>query len=184
MDVARNPRLQLGLVAIATILVFYSALLLVDWRANLYKQYVERRHYLHKLRDMAIENEWPARAEASAQTRKALEAEIPAVASLSLAQAGAQTWARDLAAVHGAAVQVQAQEPQEVQGQPGLMRVPIVLSGTLAPRAVLNIIQQIEKRGSLAVIEESLLLNRENQTFQLTVVSYVRVTGADVDATR
>lgn len=183
-ELAQNPRLRLGLVVIGVILAAYSALLLIDLRGRLNERYVERRQYLQKLRQVASQDEWPARAEAAARMRKALEAEIPEVASVGLAQAGAQTWARDLAAVHGSAVQVQAQETQVVEEQPGLMRVPIVLSGALPPRAVVNIIQQVEKRGSLAVIEQAMLLNRENQTFQVTVVSYVRVAGENADATR
>ncbi len=183
-ELGRNPRLRLGVMVIGAILAFYSALVLLDWRAGLHERYVERRQHLRDLRDMASQDEWPARADAAARVRKALEAEIPAVASVGLAQAGAQTWARDLAAVHGGAVQVQAQETQVVEEQPGLLRVPIVISGALPPRAVLNMIQQIEKHGSLAVVEEAMLLNRENQTFQLTVVSYVRVAGDGVDAGR
>lgn len=183
-ELARNARLRLGLLLIAAILAFYAAVLMVDWRSGLHEHYVERRQFLRKLLDMANQDEWPARAAAAARVRKALEAEIPEVASLGLGQAAAQTWARDLTAVNGDAVQVQTREPQPVDQQPGLMRVPIVLSGALPPRAVLNIIQQIEKRGSLVVIEEAMLLNRENQTFQLTVVSYVRVTGDDTDASR
>ncbi len=183
-ELAKNPRLRLGLAVIGVILAVYSALLLIDLRGRLHEHYVERRQYLQKLRQMASQDEWPLRAVSAAQMRKALEAEIPEVASIGLAQAGAQTWARDMAAVHGSAVQVQAQEPQEVEDQPGLMRVPITLSGALPPKAVLNIIQQVEKRGSLAVIEQAMLLNRENQTFQLTVVSYVHVAGENADAGR
>ena len=182
-ELARNARLRLGLALIAAILAFYAALVMVDWRSGLHEHYIERRQYLRKLLEMANQDEWPARAASAARVRKALEAEIPEVASLGLAQAGAQTWARNLAAVYGVAVQVQAREPQTVDGQPGLMRVPI-LSGTLPPKVVLNIMQQIEKRGSLTVIEEAMLLNRENQTFQLTVVSYVRVAGDHADASR
>ena len=183
-ELAKNPRLRLGLAVIGVILAVYCALLLIDLRGRLHEHYVERRQYLQKLRQMASQDEWPLRAESAAQLRKALEAEIPEVASVGLAQAGAQSWARDMAAVHGSAVQVQAQEPQEVEEQPGLMRVPIILSGALPPKAVLNIIQQVEKRGSLAVIEQAMLLNRENQTFQVTVVSYVRVPRENADAAR
>ena len=183
-ELAKNPRLRLGLAVIGVILAVYCALLLIDLRGRLHEHYVERRQYLQKLRQMASQDEWPLRAESAAQLRKALEAEIPEVASVGLAQAGAQSWARDMAAVHGSAVQVQAQEPQEVEEQPGLMRVPIILSGALPPKAVLNIIQQVEKRGSLAVIEQAMLLNRENQTFQVTVVSYVRVPRENADAVR
>lgn len=183
-EFARNQRLRFGVLVMAAILAFYSFLVLRDWRAGLHDQYVERRQYLRKLKSLAGQNQWPVRAEQMSRVRKALEAEIPAFASQGLAQASAQTWARDLAAVHGSAVQVQSQPSQPVDGQPELWRVPVVLTGSLPPRAVVNLIQQIEKRGSLSVVEQALILNRENQTFQLTVVSFVRVAGRGVDAAR
>ena len=184
LEFSQNQRLRIGILAIAAILAFYSFLVLRDWRAGLLDHYVERRQYLRKLKGLAGQSQWPSRAEAISRSRRALEAELPTVASPGLAQAGAQTWLRDMAAVHGAAVQVQSQAPQPVDGQPGLWRVPIVISGALAPKPVVNLIQQIEKRNSLSVIEEALIINRENQTFELTVVSYARVTGGSVDAAR
>ncbi len=184
LELAQNQRLRIGVLAIAAILAFYSFLVLNDLRASLLEQYVERRQYLRKLRVVAVQKDWPARAEEMQRVREALEAEIPAFASAGLAQASAQTWVRDLAAVHGEAVRVQTQSPEAIEGTPGLWRVPMVVSGSLAPRAVINLIQQIEKRTSLSVIEEALILNRQNQTFQLTVVSYARVTEGEVDAGR
>lgn len=184
LELAQNQRLRIGVLAIAAILAFYSFLVLNDLRASLLEQYVERRQYLRKLRVVAVQKDWPARAEEMQRVREALEAEIPAFASAGLAQASAQTWVRDLAAVHGEAVRVQTQLPEAIEGTPGLWRVPMVVSGSLAPRAVINLIQQIEKRTSLSVIEEALILNRQNQTFQLTVVSYARVTEGEVDAGR
>lgn len=183
-EVAQNRRLRIGGVAIAAILVLYGFLVLRDWRSDLHDRYVERRQYLRKVRALAGQNEWPVHALEAARVRKALEAQIPEAGSQGLAQAGALTWARQLAAVHGAAVQVQSQSAQAVDGSPGLWRVPVTLSGSLPPRAVLNLMQQIEKRPALSVIEQSLLLNRENKTFELTVVSYVRIAGDDADAAR
>ena len=184
LEFGQSQRLRIGVLVIAAILAFYSFLVLSDLRAGLHDQYVERRQYLRKLRTIAVQKEWPARAEEMARVRKALEAEIPVVASPGLAQAGVQTWVRDLAAVHGTAVRVQTQVPEAVEGTPGLWRIPMVISGSLSPSPVINLIQNIEKRSSLSVIEEALILNRQNQTFQLTVVSYVRVAGADLDAPR
>lgn len=183
LEFSQNQRLRIGVVLIAGILALYSFLVLRDWRASLQDHYVERRQYLRKLKGLAGQSQWPARAEAIARSRRALEAEIPTVASPGLAQAGAQTWLRDLVAVHGAGVQVQSQPPQAVEDHPGLWRVPIVISGALPPRSVLNLIQQVEKRSSLSVIEQALIINRENQTFELTVVSYARVSGG-TDAAR
>lgn len=183
-ELAQNQRLRFGVLVIAAILAFYSFLVLRDWRADLHDRYVERRQYLRKLKSLAGQNQWPVRAEQMSRFRKALEAEIPTFPSQGLAQASAQTWASDLAAVRGSSVQVQSQPSQPVDGQPELLRVPVVLSGSLPPRAVLSLIEQIEKRGSLSVIEQASILNRENQTFQLTVVSFVRVPGRGDDAAR
>lgn len=181
-ELLQNQRLRFGIVVIAAILALYAAVLLGNWRADLHARYVEHRQYLRKLRTLADENEWAARAEAMSRVRAGLEAQIPDVASVSLAQAGAQTWLRELAAVHGTAVQIQSQAPQPVEDRPGLWRVPVVIGGALPPRAVLNIIQQIETRSTLAVIEEAMILNRDNRTFQLTVVSYFRVGKGGADA--
>lgn len=183
-EFGQSQRLRIGVFVIAGILAFYSFLVLRDWRSGLHDHYVERRQYLRKLKALAGQNQWVARAEAMARIRSALEAEIPTAASPGLAQASAQTWVRDLALTHGVAVQVQAQTPQAVEGQPGLWREPMVISGPLPPRAVLNLIQQIEKRSSLSVIEEATIFNRENQTFQLTIVSFVRVAGGDANVAR
>lgn len=184
-DFSQNPRLRIGVVVIAAILALYAFLVLRDWRTDLHDNYVERRQHLRKINALAGQNAWPARAEAMSRLRKSLEAQIPAATSQGLAQAGAQTWLRDLTAVYAAgAVQVQAKPPQAVEGQAGLWRIPIVISGALPPTAVLNIIQQVEKRSSLSVIEQSMILNRENKTFELTVVSYARVAGGSDDAAR
>ena len=183
-EFVQNQRLRIGILVIAGILAFYSFLVLLDWRTALHGDYVERRQYLRKLNSLAGQSQWPVRAEQMSRLRRALEAEIPVLASQGLAQASAQTWVRDLAAVYGPAVQVQSQPPERIEGQPELWRVPIVISGSLPPKAVLGLIERIEKRGSLSVIEQALILNRENQTFQLTVVSFVRVAGGSADADR
>lgn len=181
-EFAQNQRLRIGVLVIAAILAFYSFLVLKDLRSSLQDHYVERRQYLRKLRVVAVQRDWPARAEQIGRVRRALEAQIPVFASSGLAQASAQTWLRDLAAVHGEAVRVQSQPPEAVEGTPGLWRVPMVVSGSLSPRAVINLVQKIEKRGSLSVIEEALIMNRQNQTFQFTVVSYAKVAGAQANA--
>lgn len=182
VEYAGNRRLRLGVLAIGVILGVYVGLVAWDWRASAHEQYVERRQYLRKLRALAGQDAWPARAEAAARLRKALDAEIPAVASVGLAQASAQSWSRELVSAFGADMQVQSRPAEEVEGQPGLYRVPVVISGPLSTRSVLNVVYQLEKRTSLAVVEEAMILNRENQTFQMTVVYYIRVREGGANA--
>lgn len=181
---ASNPRLRLGTWLIAGILGFYLLLVLRDWQQALQQRHVERSEYLQKMRSLAGQDEWIERAETAARIRKALEAEIPDAATLGLAQAGVQTWVRDMSAVYGTALRVQTEGGEAVPGRPDLWRVPVVLSGSMDPQKVTQLIQQIEKHGSLTVIEQSVILNRENQTFSLTAVSFFRIQQASADASR
>lgn len=57
-----------------------------------------------------------------------------------------------------------------------------MLSGDTGPARTLDLIQQIERRSVLTVIEQAMLLNRENKAFSLTVVAYVRVRGTASNA--
>lgn len=183
-ELGGNARLRWGLVVISAILAVQLFLVLSDWRTSLHDRYVERRQYLRKLRTLAGQEQWLSRASEASRLRKALEAEIPEVATLGLAQANAQAWVRDLASAHGQTVRVQARPPAAIEGEPGLYKIPVVLSGSLPPAAVINLIQRVEKHPSLAVIENAVLLNRENRTFELAVVSFARVKEAPADAGR
>lgn len=177
-----NRRLRLGGIAIAAILGFYLLLVLRDWQSALQVGYAEHTQRLAKMQALAGQDVWIARAQAAQALRKGLEAEIPEVATLGLAQAGIQTWVRDLNAAFGGSLQVQNQAPQQVDGQPGVWRVPVTISGPGEPRRVVQLIGQVESRKTLTVIDQATLINRENQTFSLTVVSLFRIREAPANA--
>ena len=177
-EFADNPRLRLGAWLIVAIVVFYVWLVLSDWRAQMHKDYVEEVQRLHKIRSLAGQDEWLQRAEQARALREALQAQIPEVATLGLAQASMQTLARDLIAASGSSVRVQAEAPAEVGEGSGLWRVPVVVSGGLSAPQVLQLIRRIESQRNLVIIERAMILNRENRTFSLTMVSYFRVQEA------
>lgn len=179
---SRNARLRWGVAVIALVIGVWVFLVLRDWRDALAEEYLDRHAYLVKMQSLVGQDEWLERAEAAARIRAALEAEIPLADTIGIAQATVQTWARDLVAASGAELQVQAQAAQEVEGHPGLFRVPVVISGGLQAPKVMELIRQVESYGSLAVIEESLIMNRQNETFSLTVVAYFQVQEGVADA--
>lgn len=179
---ANNPRLRLGVAVIAAVLAVYLLLVLRDWRAGLQEQYAARSEHLQKMQSLAGQDEWIARAQDARKLRQALDAQIPEVATVGLAQAGIQTWVRSLGSAFGDGLQIQSQAPQPVEGQPGLWRVPVVLSGSAEPPLVIQLVQQIEDRKSLAVIEQATVLNRANKTFSLTIVSLFRIPQAPANA--
>ena len=81
----------------------------------------------------------------------------------------------------GQDVQVQAQTPAQTN-QGSIWRVPVVISGRLDPARYIQLLRQIESRPTLAVIEQATVVNRQNRTFSLTVVSYYRIKEAPADA--
>lgn len=178
MELADNPRLRLGAWLIAAILIFYVWLVLADWRAQMHKDYVAQVQQLQKIRSLAGQDEWLQRAEQARVLRDALQAQIPEVATLGLAQASVQTLARDMIAASGNAIRVQTEAPAEVGEGSGLWRVPMVISGGLGATQVLQLIRRIESQRNLVVIEQAMILNRENHTFSLTMVSFFRVQEA------
>lgn len=181
-ELAGNPRLRLGLWVVAGILGLYLWLLLGDWRAELEREYRAERQRLDKIVSLAGQEQWLARAEAARTLRQALEAEIPRADTLGLAQASVQTWARDLIAVHGDALRVQAQTPVRVREGEDLWRIPVTLSGALEPSQVLQLIQRIERQPNLTTIEAALILARDNRTFSLSVVAFYRIAEEPADA--
>ena len=180
-DMARqlraNPRLRLAVIAIGVLLAVYGGLALVDLRARMASSYASRVEYMRTLRSLAGQPEWLERAQAAARLRKGLEAQLGQAATTGIAQAEVQSWARERAAAVGGQTQINAQAAAEVDGQPGLWRIPVVLSGSAQPLQVVQLMQTIESAPRLAVIEQANLLNRENRTFSLTVVFFYRIEG-------
>lgn len=174
-EFADNPRLRAGAWVIAAIVLFYLWLVLSEWRADAQKDYAAQSQRLEKISSLAGQDEWLQRAEQARALREALQAQIPEVATLGLAQASVQTTARDLIAASGNTLQVQAEAPAEVGVGSGLWRVPVVISGSLAAPQVLQLVRRIESARNLMVIEQAQILNQNNRTFSLTIVSYYRV---------
>lgn len=171
----RNRRLRWGVLLVAVILVLYVYLASIDWRDGVASEYAERQQYLLKMQSLVGQDEWLERASDAGRLRAGLDAAIPSTATVGLAQAGVQTWARDLSATQGADIQVQALAAQPVDNRPGIVRVPMIISGSLPPNKVVGLIRQIESNANLTVIDQAMILNRENQTFSLTFVAFFRI---------
>jgi len=173
---AANRRLRIGIVAIAAIVVLWLFLVLGDWRESLAAEYAARTEHLYKMQALAGQDEWVERARAMAEVRRGLEAELPDAATPGLAQANVQGWARDVVAAYGDEdVTVQVSDAVQVDGHPGVWRVPVAINGPLRPGKYLDLVAAIERRNTLAIIEQARVLDRENKTFSLTVVAFFRI---------
>lgn len=183
-EVAGNRRLQAGLVAIGLILAAYLFLVLFDLHAAQVRQYSQKTEQLAKMRALSGQDVWIGRAQVVARARRGLDAEIPRVETVGVAQAQLMTWVRDLGqASGGEAVQIQSQEPQRVAAAGDLWRIPVVISGAASADKVVQMIQQVEQRSVLTVVEQALIVNRENKTYSLTLVAFARIGERSADAT-
>lgn len=182
-EIAGNRRLQAGIAAIALILAVYVFLVLLDLRAAQARDYSQKTEQLAKMRALAGQDAWIGRAQSVARVRRGLDAEIPRVETVGVAQAQLMTWVRDLGqSAGGEAVQIQSQEPQRVTADADLWRIPVVISGAATPDKVVQMIQQVEKRSVLTVVDQALVMNRENKTYSLTLVAFARIADRSSDA--
>ena len=95
----QNPRLAWGLAAIGAILLIYACLALYEWRGSVAASYVEKRERLWRMQPLAGEEMWIQRADDAAALKRTLLAQIPEARTVGLAQASAQSWAREIAAL-------------------------------------------------------------------------------------
>lgn len=173
-----NPRLRWGGLLIVAIMVFYLLLVLFDVRALMQREYVQQVQRLDKISSLAGQDEWLQRAEQARALHDALQAQLPSVATLGLAQASVQSFARDMIASSGKPLRVQSETAAEVGRGSGIWRVPVVLSGALAPDATLQLIRRIEMQPNLIVIEQAMVLNRNDGMVSLTVAGFFRIQEA------
>lgn len=173
-----NARLRWGGLLIVAIVVFYLLLVLSDVRAEMQREYVQQVQRLDKITSLAGQDEWPQRAEQARELRAALQAQIPSVDTLGLAQASVQSLARDLIATSGKPLRVQGETATEVGRGSGIWRVPVVISGGMAPAAALQLIQRIESQPNLVVIEQAIVINRNAGVLTLTMAAFFRVQEA------
>lgn len=174
-----NPRLRWGAAVVALILFVYACLVLVDWRRQLHDEYQARTTHLYKMTALAREAHWIERARSARALEKALQAEVPTAATIGLAQAEVQTFARQLASAYGRRLVSDTRAPAQVPGHPGVWRVPVVVRGTASQTQMLEILRRVEGSDRLMVVDEfSYTGAQEAPTFAITISALYRLGGA------
>lgn len=174
-ELRRNPRLAWGMAVIGAIVLLYVCLALYGWRDSVAASYVDMRERLWRMQPLAGEDVWLQRADEAAALKRALMAQIPQARTLGLAQASAQSWAREVAQASGGGLTVQAQTPAAVETMDGVYRIPVVLSGSMDGNALVQLLRRIETNPNLVTIEQATVYNRRSRTFSLTLVAFYRV---------
>ncbi len=171
-----NPRLRWGVLAIAVILFIYVCQLLVQWRRDLHDQYQQQTVQLYKMTELANEDHWIARARDVQALEKALQAEVPASATIGLAQAETQTFVRQLMNAYGRQLGSEARAPAQVTGFPEIWRVPVTLRGQVSQNQLLEILRRVEGSERLMVVDDfSFRYERGVPSFSLTFAAFYRI---------
>lgn len=174
-ELARNPRLRLGVVLIGALLLIYQLTGLSTTRNRLHADYATQLVRLQRVQDISKEDGWDRRASNIHTIRKGLEAEIPDADTVGLAQATVQGWLRDRLTSVGPKLSITMGTPVLVNDQQPYWKIPAQVSGMVRPAQALELIRQIESRKELTVIESIRLTTGSNPSLALDVASYYRV---------
>ncbi len=174
-ELARNPRLRVGIFLIGALLLMYQLAGLSDTRSRLEADYSLKLTQLVRVRGISRQDGWDRRAGDIHAVRQALEAEIPDADSVGLAQATVQGWLHDTAGNVGPKLTVTMGTPLRVDDQHPYWRIPAQINGPIAPSQALELIRQIESRKELITVESIRLTSGNNPSLSLEVASYYRV---------
>ena len=176
-----NPRLRIGVLMAVAIAAVYLAMLLFDWRNRLHEDYQQESLRLVKTASLAGQQQWIARSQQARDLRRALEAQIPASATLGLAQAEAQSWIQQLLRAFGRDMTSQARAPVRFDPAGDVWKVPVTVRGVLTPGQYLEMLRRIEGNERLIVIEQVTIDNQRRPTVEMTISAFYRV-AAPADA--
>ena len=174
-ELARNPRLRVGIVVIGALLLVYQLAGLTDTRSRLDADYAVKLTQLVRVQGISREDGWDRRASDIHAVRKALEAQIPDADSVGLAQATVQGWLRDTVGNVGPKLTVTMGTPLRVDDQHPYWRIPAQINGPIAPSQALELIRQIESRKDLVTVQSIRLTSGDTPSLALEVASYYRV---------
>ena len=175
-QIRSNPRLQVGLGLVLVIVLLWLFLLLGDWRQARVTALQASQHRLEQMRNLAKQKDWAERAEQAKQMADGLRAEIPPAASPGLAQAEFQGWLRQLANSQPAQLRLEVQAPVRLEEPSDIVRVTATLNGSMPPPQVVQLINRIESRPSLATIPIAMVRgDGQNNAFSLTIQGYYRL---------
>ena len=183
-EVKGNPRLQLGLVLIAALVLGWLFLVLGDQRKAAIEELGDARQHYFQVRQLAGQDVWEARAAEAEALAGALEAEVPPVASAGLAQATFQGWLGGIPGIAGAQVRVETQPPVRLKApNEDVVRITAVVSGSTDPRRAWEIIHRLESGKALVTLPELVVrADGTSQAFSLTVHGFYRVPTAAAGA--
>lgn len=176
VSVHDNQRLQIGLVLIVLLLVGWVLLVLGDWRHAQVQELEQGRLRLAQVKQLAGQTVWVERGDAARRLAESLAAEIPPARSPGLAQAAFQGWLKEMVDSQGAALRLDVQTPSYLEDPADVVRVTAVVSGSMEPQRVWELIHRIEASTSLVTIP--ILTVRSdgiNKTFSLTIQGYYRL---------
>lgn len=169
-----NPRLRLGVVVIALILIWQGGQSLSDAAHAAAHDQAEEAARLQRTQEIAEESEWHARAMAARTLLAQLQAEIPDAATPGLAQANLQT---QLAAWMSGTPRMRLQigAATTVPGIPDLWAVSASVSGPADPSEVMELVRKAESQRQLIVVEDLRLTTGRARSGNLRLVAYYRV---------
>jgi hypothetical protein len=178
-ELKTNRRAALGLLAIGCLAAGYGFLGLGDAIDNLRGSYVEATYRLERQVAAGREREWPARAAASAEARRSLEARLWKGQSNGMARADLQDWVTTNAREAGLErVQVKI-ELAKLKGLPANLReVTATITALDTEASLIAFLDRIKRETRLLVIDHLSVRTQPIPSLEMKLVAYT-VVNAD-----
>jgi hypothetical protein len=177
-ELQTNRRAAVGLLVLGCLAAGYGLLSLDDAIGSMATSYAEATHRLERVLSSGQEKDWPARAAASAEIRKSLEARLWKVESEGMARADLQDWvtnhARD-AGLEKAQVRIELTKPT---GMPADFRqLTATITATDTEASLFAFLDQIKREPRLLVVDHLLVRQRPVSSLEMKLVAYASLPG-------
>ncbi len=177
----RNPRLRLGTLAVAGILLLYLFLVVSDYQREQEKQYDQLATNYLKLKKGGLDESWIQNYEDAKALASMVDSRLWRAKSRGLAQAMVQAWAEGLIAkYHFASPALRVEQAYVVVGVDSIWQVAANLQADTPPEDVAGMLREIEGSDKLISIERLLITEngqsvRDPKRFTLSVKAYFKL---------
>jgi hypothetical protein len=178
-ELRTSRRAVFGLLLIAALVAGYGLLALHD--ATLASGIAYRRELtnLGRMKAIATERDWPARAEASGEARAAFEARLWPAESEGVARADLQAWIGTVGREIGLQnldIRIELAKPKELPDD--LRQITATITGRPDETALTRLLERIDRAPRLIVVDRLNVKEQPAPMLEMVLVGYARIGGS------
>jgi hypothetical protein len=178
-ELRTNRRAVFGVLLIAALLAGYGLVVLHDAALASGVAYRSELANLERMKAIATERDWPARAEASGKARAAFEARLWPAESEGIARADLQAWIGTVGREIGLQnldIRIELAKPKELPDD--LRQITATITGRPDEAALTRLLERIDRAPRLVVVDRLNVKEQPAPMLEMVLVGYARIGGS------